>query len=127
MNREEIIDGIIKEAAIRAKVLFDKFGFMWTTEETIRKYKPEYEVPSLKRIAEQIRAYVDTIMEQSTWSIEGGRIFVYGESESGSLKRVKIMFELGSIPMVNLDERGKYELEKMQDENTSILYRENEK
>ena len=94
MNREEIIDGIIKEAAIRAKVLFDKFGFMWTTEETIRKYKPEYEVPSLKRIAEQIRAYVDTIMEQSTWSIEGGRIFVYGESESGSLKRVKIMFEL---------------------------------
>jgi len=137
-NKEEAensVNRIIFASAERAKVLFDVFGFEWVTEETRnKKYdEHEHEVPSLNRIADSLREYVNTIRQSANSDFElgstgGGRLYAWAEYdfESG-LTDIKLLFELGDIPIQYLWENGPSVAKRMERENRRLRQKASEK
>jgi len=125
---ENSVKRIIIASAERAKVLFDVLGFEWVTEETRNKKYDEHkhEVPSLNRIVDSLREHVNTIRQSANNDFElgstgGGRLHAWAEYdfESG-LTSIKLLFELGDIPIQYLWENGPRVAKRMERENRRL-------
>lgn len=118
------VDRIIVEAAKRAKVLFDTFNLQWVTEESRNKPREEHEseVPSLELITERLRKYVKTLREHGFSRHGGGRLCAIGDwehtgGEEAELQDIRLLFELGSIPIHYLYENVLITAKMIEEEN----------
>ena len=108
---EQAKESIIIEAAKRAKVLFDYFGFTWKPDRD----KPEF-VPTLKQIVKRFKDGVDGVVKYEL-SVGSGRLYTRGVYEEGDLAEIEFLFKLGRIPIQYFCENAPIVAEEMKRDN----------